>query len=346
MQQQQVGPGDRVVIHGLKGRAELNGQSAVLVGQAAGGRVTVKLDSGETVALKQDNLGIQQPGGAGGGGGGGGMPGAGGMPGFGGGMPGGMPGMGGMPAGMPDPAQIQAMITQAVDTVVKTLKSMGVPVPANVSPQQLAGGLALGIAVALYLLTRIFSMTVLMAVGMVAGWGSQTDGGRTMLAGVSSKISAVVRRPLPRHAVLVVLCITVAVGGNMLLNGRGSAASTAGSSGASGGSAHDAAITQAIREAYDQGYDDGAAGSDRRPPKHIPLPSFDDPAPDGGSQKSSGFGFSQILKYGMLAYFVYNLGKSPDGRGWDPQVAVANAKANPIQAVMMLVMFTFSGFMS
>merc|ERR1740121_3617492 len=97
---QQVKPGDRVVIHGLASKPELNGTSAVLVGPAANGRVTVRLDSGKEMALKQENLGIAAgPGGGASGGGvpGGGMPG-GGMPGFGGGMPGfggGMPGFGG-----------------------------------------------------------------------------------------------------------------------------------------------------------------------------------------------------------------------------------------------------------
>jgi hypothetical protein len=48
--------GDRVIIHGLKLRADLNNQTATLVGPAANGRVNVKLDSGESIALKQENL--------------------------------------------------------------------------------------------------------------------------------------------------------------------------------------------------------------------------------------------------------------------------------------------------
>ena len=49
----QVKAGDRLVIHGLKTRTDLNSQSAVLIGQAANGRINVKLNSGEQIALKQ-----------------------------------------------------------------------------------------------------------------------------------------------------------------------------------------------------------------------------------------------------------------------------------------------------
>ena len=60
-QAREVQPGDRIIIHGLKSREDLNGQSAVLVGPAPNGRINVQLDSGEQIALKQDNLGIAAP---------------------------------------------------------------------------------------------------------------------------------------------------------------------------------------------------------------------------------------------------------------------------------------------
>lgn len=335
-QQQQVKPGDRVVAHGLKGRQDLNGQSAILVGAGGKpGRVRVKFDSGEEVDLKQENLGIGAPPGAGGGGG---------MPGFGGGMPGMGGGMPGMPAGMPDPAQIQAMVNQAVETVRMTLASVGIPLPASTTPGQLLGGIAVAVAVAMYITTRIFSLTVLMGVGGIAYWGALTDGGRAAIATASSKVSSVVRRPIPTHMMLLVLCMVAAVAGQKLLGGGVPASSGVASTNTAGhASGRNPAIAQAIADAYEQGYEDGVAGADKRPPKHIDLDAgaanFDNGATDDASQQKSGsgFGLSSILKYGMMAYFVFNLGKTPAG-GWDPQVAMANAKANPMQAGLMLVM--------
>merc|ERR1711924_317146 len=94
----------------------------------------------------------------------------------------------------------------------------------------------------------------------------------------------------------------------------------------------------AIHKAYQQGYDDGAAGLDPRPPAHI---SVQDGSYDAGKSRqdtSSGFGLGSIMRYGPAAYFVYNLGKT--STGWDPQFAMMNAKANPLQALMVLAMMS------
>mmetsp|Transcript_85004 Transcript_85004/g.140752 ORF Transcript_85004/g.140752 Transcript_85004/m.140752 type:complete len:347 (+) Transcript_85004:62-1102(+) len=341
----QVGPGDRVTIHGLKSKPELNGQSAVLVGQAAGGRVTVRLDSGQEIALKQENLGIQAPGGAGGAGGmpgaGGGMPGfgGGGMPGFGGGMPG--MGAGGMP-GMPDLDRAKAMAAQAAAALQKFLDDAGIRLPPGVSIMQAAGFAGFAALGGLYILSRFTSMYVFMLVGAAAYWGTVTEGGKRMLKTGSAKASSVLRRPVPKWAPLCVLCLAVGILGHMLLArglGLGGARSSGTSGGSAGGSAQDAAFAQAIREAYDQGYDDGVAGDKRRPPKHIPFPvdpDKEDAKPARG--KSSGFGLSSLMKYGMVGYSLFKLGNTPTG--WNLQVAITNAKTNPLQVVMMLVLLS------
>ena len=87
----------------------------------------------------------------------------------------------------------------------------------------------------------------------------------------------------------------------------------------------DAAFAKAFREAYDQGYDDGVENATRRPPKHI-------------LSASSGLGVISLLKCGMVAFTVCNMGKTLGG--WDPQLAIVNAKANPMQAAMMLVLLS------
>eukprot|EP00928_Gymnodinium_smaydae_P037831 TRINITY_DN26216_c0_g1_i1.p1 TRINITY_DN26216_c0_g1~~TRINITY_DN26216_c0_g1_i1.p1 ORF type:complete len:330 (+),score=55.77 TRINITY_DN26216_c0_g1_i1:44-1033(+) len=320
----QVKPGDRIVIHGLKGRPELNGQSAVLVGPAANGRINVRLESGQEIALKQENLGIQAPGGGGGMGGGGG-----GMPGFGGGMPGGMPGM---PQGMPD---VEAMMRQATAAINQALAAAGISLPPNVSIAQLG----MGVLVGLFILSRFVSMMVMAMVAFAAYWGTMTDGGRSMLARGSAKASSLLRRPVPKWLPLCVLCLSVALMGHMTMSAfSGVGGARAGSAGAAV-SDQDSAIARAIREAYEEGYVDGAAGSEKRPPKYIPSQEFDVGASSGSSAKSSSSGgMGSLMKYGMAGYYLYKLGKTPSG--WDPQFAMANAKANPMQSGMLLMMLS------
>ena len=87
--------GKRVVVNGMISKPELNGRGGTAISFDDGkGRYSVRLDSGETLAIKSNNLQQQGDGGAGGGGGGAGM----------GGMPSMFSGAGGMPqmpAGMP-----------------------------------------------------------------------------------------------------------------------------------------------------------------------------------------------------------------------------------------------------
>lgn len=250
------------------------------------------------------------------------------------GMPGGMPGMpGGMP-GMPD---IQAMADQLGAALKQRLAAMGITPPAGVSLTQFAGGAALILVGGVYMASRFLSMYVLALVGLVAYWGTMIPSGRNILAKVSSKLSSILRRPLPPYVVLCALCLAVAIIGHTVLPGKSVATSSMGGSRGSATAGQDYEISQAIREAYEQGYEDGVAGEKKRPPKHIPSSrTFDTSQGHRGS--SSGFGTGSIMKYGMVGYYAYNLGKTPGG--WNPQVAMVNAKANPTQLIMMAVMLS------
>lgn len=277
------------------------------------------------------------PGGAGAGGGmpgaGGGMPGfGGGMPGFGGGMPGGMPGM--PPGGLP------AMVAQLSAKLQQKLAAAGIRLPPGLSPQKAIVGASVAALVALYIMNRFISKYVLLAVSLAAYWGTQTDSGRRVLAKGSARVSAAIRRPLPSYAAPGALCLTVGVLGHMLLS-DGVLGVLGGSDGVSASIAPESTIADAIRDAYQQGYDDGVAGADPRPPKPIQLPNFDTANEGVGQSSGSGFGLGSLMRYGMIASYGYNLGKTPGG--WDPQLAMANAKANPMQILMMLMMVSGGG---
>jgi len=317
-QQQEVKPGDRLTIHSLRGRPELNNQSAILVGPAQGGRVQVRLDSGEVLALKQENLGIGAPSGGSG------------MPGFGGGMPGGMPGMPGMPA-MPD---VSAMAEQLTAALQQRLAQAGISLPPSVSPQQALMGFGIAAIVVLYILSRFLTTTALLIVGVVAYWGLSSVNGRTTLSRGSAKASQVLRRPVHPNVLLILLCIAAAYAGHLFFSSRSGADQSAYSSYADSSDP----VREAIHKAYQQGHDDGAAGLEARPPAHI---SVVHPSPDSGKSAqdaTSGFGLRTLLRYAPAAYFIYNLGKTPGG--WDPQFAMMNAKANPVQAIMVLTMMS------
>jgi len=323
-QAQQVKQGDRVIIHGLKGRPELNNQSAVLVGPAANGRVNVRLDSGDQIALKQENLGLAAPGG--------GMPG-GGMPG---GMGGGMPGMG---AGMPDPQQVQAMAEQMIQQVRQSLASFGINLPESVGAGHVAAGLLISAFLLFYLVTWVFSLTGMAVVGLVVFWGTQTVMGRAALAP-----RTVMGRKLSPQAQLGALCLVTAVGAYVLLGG--SSVSNPAPSSVAGRFYQDEAIHTAINQAYDKGYADSEAGLDKRPPTQIPLP---DPAAATDATASTGssstydfvMGLLQpVFKYGLAALYVFKIGNSESG--WSHTLAMQSAKADPLKAVMvalLLVLF-------
>jgi hypothetical protein len=234
--------------------------------------------------------------------------------------------------GMP-PGGIPAMVEQASAAFQQFLASSGIRLPAGVTPSQAAIGMVIAVVVVLYIVSRFLSMTVLMMVGMAIYWGTQVDSGRIMLARGSEKVSRIVGRPLPPQVALVALCVIVALAGQSIFGGRAKASSSNASTESSG-------FAEALREAYEQGYADGADQKEMRPPKHIPSPYEQGSGPKSQSS-SSGFGMGSLLKYGLVGYTIFNLGKTPSG--WDPQIAMMNAKANPMQAVMMLVML--SGFL-
>jgi len=165
--------------------------------------------------------------------------------------------------------------------------------------------------------------------GGMPGFGGGMPGGMPDINAMAAQCVAALKRcSLSPRVVLCVLCLAVALLGRTFL-------SSGSSSSASATPSHDVAMTRAIREAYDQGYDDGVAGLDRRPPKHI-YSSESDGSAGSSRQGSTGFGVSSLLKYGMVGYTVYSFGKTPGG--WNPQLAMANAKANPMQAMTMLMM--------
>lgn len=336
---QQVKPGDRVVIHGLQGKPELNGKSAVLVGQAANGRVTVKLDSGEQVAVKQANLGIQPPGG--GGMPGGGMPGAGGgMPGFGGGMPGfggGMPGFGGggMPGGfggggggmpgMQNP--FAGMMGKAAAAIEPILASLGMRLPPGVNSQQVVMGVAAVAMISLWMISYWLSWKLIGLVALVAFAATQTDPGRVTLAQCSARVSSLIGKPIQPNQLLLLVCAFTAVVGHQWLSSSSITAEPAVD-----------AWGVALKDAYQQGYDDGIAGRSPRPPKHIPRPDYND---SPARSESSGFGIGSLIRYAMVGSYVYRMGCGP--AGFSPQLLMANLQANPMQAFMMLMMV--SGYM-
>merc|ERR1711971_494244 len=96
-----------------------------------------------------------------------------------------------------------------------------------------------------------------------------------------------------------------------------------------------------LRDAYQQGYDDALAGLDPRPPKHIPT-THTGPAPDSSSGASSGFGIGSIFRYAMIGQYIYRAGSGPCG--FSAGNLIANLQANPMQAVMMLMMVGGGGF--
>eukprot|EP00929_Paragymnodinium_shiwhaense_P114194 TRINITY_DN8251_c0_g1_i1.p1 TRINITY_DN8251_c0_g1~~TRINITY_DN8251_c0_g1_i1.p1 ORF type:complete len:336 (-),score=79.47 TRINITY_DN8251_c0_g1_i1:248-1255(-) len=330
-----VAQGDRVRVHGLRGRPELNGQVGAVQGAAPNGRFFVKLDGcAEPVSLQPANLSPADgaAGGASGGFPGGGMPGfGGGMPGFGG-MPGmgGMGGMGGMPgmAGMPDPAAAMAGLRQAAQ---RKLHEWGLKLPAGVSLEQAMLGIAVAAAVALYFASRWVSWKIVgLAAGLIYG-ATQTLQGRDMLEVAAARLSSVVGRPVPPRWVLAAVVLAVCWASRGFF---GESAGAAAAEPVSDG------FNAAIKEAYRQGYDDALAGLESRPPKHVPMPdSMGGGARASGSgSSSSGFGVGSLFRYAMVAQYIYRMGSGPGG--WSPQIALANAKASPMQAFMMMSMMS------
>ena len=327
MQQGQVKPGDRVIIHGLKGRQDLNNKSAVLVGQAPNGRIKVKTETGEEVALKQENLGVAAPGGGGtpAGGAAGGIPGAGGMP--------------GMPGGM-DPQQMQAMAEQMVTQVKQALTSYGINLPASFSAGHLAAAIAMCIFAAFYIISRFLSMTVLGLVCITGYWGTQTDMGKQMLSGTNVRLNGLLgRQVLSPGALLCILCLAAAFGGHMLFGGS-SAAAVPSASAAGGRFYQDAAITKALHDAYEQGHTDGYAGLEKNPPKHITPDPTAVPDTAAADTSSSGWGFNlataALLKYPMVVMYIISIGNTETS--WDMKTAIQKAKSEPMKVIMVLLL--------
>eukprot|EP00933_Yihiella_yeosuensis_P043520 TRINITY_DN3834_c1_g1_i1.p1 TRINITY_DN3834_c1_g1~~TRINITY_DN3834_c1_g1_i1.p1 ORF type:complete len:344 (+),score=85.43 TRINITY_DN3834_c1_g1_i1:51-1082(+) len=340
----QVKPGDKITVHGLSGRPELNGVSGILVGPGANGRVRVKLDTGAEIDLKPANLGVQAPSGSAGdtggsaGGAAGGMPGfGGGMPGFGGGMPGFGGGMPGFPGGVPPnfSGMAKGLTRKAAAWLEETLASAGLRLPPGVSAEHACLGLVVAVLVALYFLKSYVPVVGFVMSGVVGYIGLKTVQGQMMLEQCTAKLCSATGRPIPPRAVLALVCLAVLFMGRSLFGGSLGAAS--------GGNVAEPAKDAyglALKEAYQQGYDDAVAGLAPRPPKHIPSVGGSD---DGSrnSSKSSGFGFSSIIRFMMIAPYFFRLGQGPGG--WNINNAIANLKANPGQAMMMLLMLSGGG---
>lgn len=321
----EVKPGDRVTIHGLASKPELNGTSGTLVGAAANGRVTVRLDNGSEIALKMANLGVSAPAGPGRPGGGGAATGAGGFGGAArgfGGMPGG--GMPGMPGGYG--AVVAALAQRLKGLVEAQLASVGAALPPGVTANQLAAGVAAAALFCLWILSRSFPMPLLLGAGGLAFAGKGTSAGSKLLSSAAWRLSRLAGRPLDSTHLLIVLCILA------LLMGKAVYPSGSSPVNASVAPEHDYGL--ALREAYQQGYDDGVAGADPRPPRHIAMPETSARA---ASASGGAFGMGSMLRYGMVGSYLYKAGTVPGG-GFSPQLLLMNLQANPMQAGMMLLM--------
>lgn len=223
------------------------------------------------------------------------------------------------------------MMNQLVGQLQQTLAAAGIRLPPGVSPMQVAGIAVVVAAVALYAASYFVPFTVMGLVVGIAYVGKMTARGRDLLAKCAAKASAAIRRSVQPQQVLIFACIAALFIGRWLLGDS--------SAGVSASPATDAYGT-GLREAYKQGYDDALAGLDPRPPKHIPA-EYD---VGGGARaaQSSSFGMGSLLRYGMVASYVYRLGAGPGG--FSVPAALANLQANPMQAMMMLMMLSGSMF--
>merc|ERR1712113_731075 len=113
-------------------------------------------------------------------------------------------------------------------------------------------------------------------------------------------------RPVKTSHLLGFLCIVAALVSHTFLNGAGMFGV---GSGTSTKPATDA-YSVGLREAYQQGFDDALAGLDPRPPKHISthVPEYEVGGNSRSGSSTGGFGIGSILRYGMLASYVYRIG--------------------------------------
>jgi len=318
--------GKQVKIHGLLSKPELNG----IVGTAttyddSKSRYNVKLPSGGAIALQPKNL--EPVSDCDGGASGGGMPG----------RMGGMPGMGGIPGmgGMPDIAQmLPQLLAQA-------------GLPPNTEPAHLgAAGLALGYLIFYsgWTLRGLVGAVLLLAFFLhrpvFHGAGGKMRGCVAVVSTVVGKLvrkaSAISGRPVAVIHVLGALAALLFAFSLVLDRLLGSRARTAGSNGA--GELDD--VEFAIQAAYNSGFDDAAAGKKRDVHFYISNTpsSVSHAAPGsaaaGASGGSGGMGIGSMMNMFIVGSMVYRMGGSP----WSLGVAIANARANPMQLVMAAMM--------
>ena len=295
--------GKRVVVNGLSSKPELNGRGGTAISFDDGkGRYSVRLDSGETLALKPNNLQQQGDGGAGGGGGGAGM---GGMPDFSS-MFGGAGGMPQMPAGMPPlPTGTALHVIVGVPLLCKI--GLGLSVMSSAI-----------VALILYQLWSICGNSFAAAGGGVAGIKASYS---SVIATLRSNLEATMGRAISntQATALLVLCACLLVycllPGKPLVSGMSNSAEAT------------------LLDPYQQGYEDALAGRPRAYGEgawaHCSAPGG--AASTGGDTGGGGWGMSKLLYLGIMGQRIFQMGGSP----WSPQNVVQNIQANPVQGLMI-----------
>eukprot|EP01051_Picozoa_sp_SAG22_P005177 SAG22_NODE_300_length_12752_cov_3.102426_9_plen_347_part_00 len=342
-------PGDRVRLHGLSGRAELNGTCGTVTGQridsAGQPRLNVRLENGETIALKSANL-AKVTGGSG--------------P-----APAPAPGGGGPTAGSGAAATgLMGRATAFAESAATRLRTqaaaLGLPpqfaTPLNsflsqMTATQLLAAMALGVGLLVYWGSSYVPLPVMAAAAAVGLTGTQTAPGRRAAAAAAARFGTT------PDMVMAALVGVVAFGGSALLKwaaggggvgfgGLGGAGAGAGAADGAGGGSRE---VRTVLHAYKLGFKDGEAGNPYDPPDHVPLDGDYGGGGGGGGESSSssssssggsGIGIYKLFRYGMVANTAYRLGSDGAG-GWSPQLAMANARANPTQVAFAAMMLFF-----
>lgn len=297
-----VSPGTLVRISGLSKAPELNGVCGTVSGTAPNGRIFVKLESmTEPKALKPENL-TPVSGSARHGSSSSGF----------GGMPNGFGGMAG--------ADMKVRIATMMQSLQRHLATYGL------KPERVLAGGALVAISFLFFGRQYVTTTGLFLVIGIGYCALATPQGKDALERVAARLSSVFGRPVPPPLVLAVAGCLAMYAGHSYSGGSAGNVSPASDPYAAG-----------LKEAYQQGYDDALAGLNPRPPKHIPSPEMY----DGGGQRasaSSGFGIGSLFRYAMMGNYIYRMGGGGGPGGWSVPNVIANAKANPMQAFMLLSM--------
>jgi hypothetical protein len=176
----------------------------------------------------------------------------------------------------------------------------------------------------------------------IGAYLSRTDRAQALAAQVGVAAGAAIGRPVPAELVSLAGVLVFAFAGRSFFGGSGSSAyqgAAYAAEGDPGGS-----FATSIREAYNQGYKDGVDGLEPRPPSTFAAPEYRGNE-STSSSSGSGFGLYSLMRYAMIGSYIYRMGGGGSPGGWSIQSAIAGAKANPMQAMIMLSMLSGSGFL-